>query len=384
MAYKPRKVVSAGGELKGKIMQLKSIQALRAIAAMMVLVSHLAQSELRFVPDAISAVWMVAGVSGVDLFFVISGVVMVLVTRGLPTANPRAIGSFLYARVTRIYPIYWLFTFAMIAAYLVLPGGLARSADDLNIVSSLLLLPSSEPPVLAVSWTLVHEMYFYLAFAVVLLIPARWLPAVLLGWMSGVVAGQMTGLNAANPATYIAFHPLTTEFVLGCVIGLLVMSGRRRFGAPLLALGVIWWIAASIWLAPYEAFEDIPMGWDRVVSWGVPAALIVYGALCLELDQGLNVPAPLTRIGDWSYALYLCHLPIVALLSRLWADYVPDLIWLDNLALLAIGAVLSLGVAAAAFHLFERPVLKLTRKLGGEVFQTKQAANARTPAARIW
>ncbi len=365
-------------------MQLKSIQALRAIAAIMVLVSHLAQSELRFVTDAVSPIWMVAGVSGVDLFFVISGVVMVLVTRGLPVANPQAIGGFLYARITRIYPVYWAFTLAMVAAYMILPGGLTRGVEDLNLLSSLLLLPSSEPPVLAVAWTLVHEMYFYLAFAVILLIPARWLPAVLLGWMAGVFAGQLSGLNAANPATYIVFHPLTAEFILGCFIGLMVMSGRRRFGGPFLALGVIWWIAASVWLAPYDAFEDIPMGWDRVLSWGVPAALVVYGALCLELDQGLKVPSPLVKVGDWSYALYLCHLPIVAMLSRIWAGYAPDVLWLDNLALMTLGAAISLGVAAAAFHLFERPVLSLSRKVGGQVFKTKQAADARTPAARIW
>jgi exopolysaccharide production protein ExoZ len=254
-------------------MQLRSIQALRAIAALAVLVSHIAQGENRFLPDPLSPSWMVLGVSGVDLFFVISGFVMVYVTRQTPRYGVMEIGRFLYARITRIYPVYWAFTLAVIAGYLTMPIGLTRSIDDFNLLASFLLLPDVQPPVLLVGWTLIHEMYFYLAFAIMLMAPARWLPALLALWMAGVVAAQGAGLNDLNAWTQIAFHPLTAEFVLGCAIGLLVLSGRRRFGAAALGLGVAWWVAAGVMLAPYESFTDIPMGWDRVAAWGAPAGL---------------------------------------------------------------------------------------------------------------
>ncbi len=375
-----RSVTSRGKILR---MQLQSLQALRAVAAMMVLASHLAQSEIRFVDDAISPVWLVAGVSGVDLFFVISGVVMVYVTRATPAADAGAVGAFLYARVTRIYPVYWVFTAAMLAAYALVPGP-SRSGADFDLVSTLFLLPSDQAPVLVVAWTLVHEMYFYLAFALLLIAPARWLPALLLGWMAGVGAAQISGVSEINAWTRIAFHPLTAEFVMGAFIGLLVASGRRRFSTAAVGLGVAWWVTASVLLAPYQAFDDVPMGWDRVLAWGVPAALIVYGVIGLELDHKLRTPGALVRIGDWSYALYLCHLPIVAMISRLWASRAPDLgVW-DNMMLLILGAAVSLAVAAAAFHLFERPALGATRALGRQLFKDDRSAGARAPADRIW
>lgn len=364
-------------------MPLQSLQILRAIAALMVLISHLAQSEMRFLADPITPAWLVAGVSGVDLFFVISGFVMVYVTRPLRTPDLDAIGGFLFARVTRIYPIYWVFSAAMIAGYAVIPG-LARGADDFDLLATFLLLPSDTQPVLVVAWTLIHEMYFYIAFAALLLAPARWLPGLLLAWLVGVAIAHGAGLSSLSPAMAILAHPLTAEFILGCAIGLLVVSGRRKFALPALALGVMWWIAATAVLALSGVLSQAPMGWDRVLAWGVPAGLIVYGALGLELDHGLKGPKSLERVGDWSYALYLCHLPLVAVLTRLWASRGPELGWFDNVLVMIIGAAASLIVAAMAFHLIERPTIGWARQAGKQLFKAGRSAGARTPADRIW
>jgi peptidoglycan/LPS O-acetylase OafA/YrhL len=364
-------------------MPLQSLQILRAIAALMVLVSHLGQSEMRFLADPIMPAWLVAGVSGVDLFFVISGFVMVYVTRPLPPANATAIGGFLFARVTRIYPIYWVFTAVMVAAYALIPG-LSRNVEDFDILANLLLLPSQSLPVLAVAWTLIHEMYFYLVFAVLLLAPARWLPGLLLIWLVAVAVAHSAGLSSSSPAIAILVHPLTAEFILGCAIGLLVVSGRRKFALPALALGVAWWVGATATLALTDALAQVPMGWVRVLAWGAPAGLIVYGALGLELDHGVKGPKILERIGDWSYALYLCHLPLVAFLARLWASHAPELGWFDNVLMMIIGALASLMVAAAAFYMIEKPTIRWARQAGKQVFKAGRSAGARTPADRIW
>ncbi len=364
-------------------MPLQSLQILRAIAALMVLISHLGQSEMRFLADPIMPAWLVAGVSGVDLFFVISGFVMVYVTRPLPPANATAIGGFLFARVTRIYPIYWVFTAAMIAGYAMLPG-LSRGAEDFDLLATLFLLPSDTQPVLVVAWTLIHEMYFYLGFALLLLAPARWLPGLLLAWLAGVAIAHSAGLSSLSPALAILVHPLTAEFILGCAIGLLVVSGRRKFALPALALGVTWWIVATAVLSFTDSLTQVPMGWDRVLAWGVPAGLIAYGALGLELDHGVKGPKSLERVGDWSYALYLCHLPLVAYLTRLSANQGPDLGWFDNTLVMILGAAGSLIVAAMAFHLIERPTIRWARQVGKQLFKADQSAGARTPADRIW
>ena len=90
-------------------------------------------------------------------------------------------------------------------------------------------------------------------------------------------------------------------------------------------------------------------------------------------------------MGDWSYALYLVHLPIVAALARVWADVVPGGGWVSSLAYLIMGAGLSLVAAAAVHHLFEKPVLALTRKAGDRILPAARPV-APTPreATKIW
>ena len=162
-------------------MKLQWIQALRAIAASLVLIAHLGQEEADAFAAGLAPAWTLAGVSGVDLFFVISGFVMVYVTRGTTHGAPAIAGRFLYSRAARIYPPYWLFTALAIAGYFIFDG-LSRSLGELDLVRDILLIPGEEPPVLLVGWTLIHEMYFYIVFTGLLLLPRRFLPALVTVW----------------------------------------------------------------------------------------------------------------------------------------------------------------------------------------------------------
>ncbi|MEQ8435133.1 MAG: acyltransferase [Oceanicaulis sp.] len=362
-------------------MKLEWIQALRAVAAVMVLIAHLTQHELRFVDDAISPLWTSAGVSGVDLFFVISGFVMVYVTRHASKGSSR-VGRFLYARITRIYPPYWLATLGVLAGYVVFGSALNREAGDLNLLTSALLWPDQDLPILMVGWTMIHEMYFYLVFAVLLLAPRRFLPVLLAAWLGVIVIAGLVVPQSGSPVFELITHPLTAEFVLGCAAGLLVVSGRRTLALPMIGAGCVWWIAATASIA-WTGHESVPEGWYRVLAYGVPATLIVYGAACL--DWTLKAPRALVAVGDWSYALYLVHLPIIAALARLWAGAFADGGAAASIAFLVTGAALSLAGAAVMHHLFERPVLALTRKAGDRIFPAARSL-ADTPgeATKIW
>ena len=72
---------------------------------------------------------------GVDLFFVISGFVMVYITWGAPRGQGSIIGRFVYARATRVYPAYWLYTVLALAAYMIIPGSLNRDLADLETLA---------------------------------------------------------------------------------------------------------------------------------------------------------------------------------------------------------------------------------------------------------
>lgn len=352
---------------------IKSIQGLRAIAALAVLLAHATQIEDRFLTDPLLPAQGFYGVSGVDLFFVISGFVMVHVTGGVDGAGHKRLGAFLYARATRIYPPYWLFTLFAIAAYALQPTEANRSLDDVNLIGSILLWPTAQLPVLSVGWTLIHEMYFYLVFTLVLAAPRRWLPALMLVWFALISLGTGLGASNAGPVIALITHPMTAEFILGALIGFFIQPLSQRTPAMLawsaLVLGLVGFIVGSahygLQLPADDALVVLPdLGWGRVIFWGLPSALILYGAVCLELSGRLTVPGWMMTLGDWSYALYLCHLLVVTSLGVLWARIAPDLGWFDNLVLIAAMFAASLLVAALAYYGVERPVLKLTKKLG--------------------
>ncbi|MEW6756106.1 MAG: acyltransferase family protein, partial [Candidatus Latescibacterota bacterium] len=101
---------------------LDNVQALRGVAVLLVLLFHLHGLEsgfvegVRLLPDLCRA-----GRGGVDLFFVISGLVMVVSTRGR-CGQPGEPRRFLLRRALRIYPVYWVYSLLTLSVYL-LPAG---------------------------------------------------------------------------------------------------------------------------------------------------------------------------------------------------------------------------------------------------------------------
>lgn len=361
------------------IMPLHSLQSLRAVAALLVLAAHASQIDSRFFSAPVSSGQWILGFAGVDLFFVISGFVMVYITHNKPRGDAHFIGRFAYARFTRIYPVYWFFTALALAAYIAIPGALNRDLADLQIWQSFTLWPiEGDLPVLHVGWTLTHEIYFYLAFTLFLALPERWLPALLALWGGLVIAGSvwLQGLPAIGT---LIVNPLTIEFILGAVAGMLICSGERRLARAALALAALWLIAAA-WLVWPENAEAFPAGWARVAAFGVPSMLIVYGAISLEMQGSLKPPGWLVILGDWSYALYLCHLLVLSGLVRVWVSALPDFGPMASLAFLIVALTLSIAVAGAAFRLLEFPVLKATRRLGDRLFEGPHRPR-RAPAA---
>ena len=116
--------------------KIASIQVLRAIASIMVLIRH-SQSQLSgyeikygLEPSFLNSIDpRQLGAAGVDIFFVISGLVMALVTY-TPRRGFAEILPFLRKRVVRIIPPYWLWTGILIALLLLLPSDLRQTKPD--------------------------------------------------------------------------------------------------------------------------------------------------------------------------------------------------------------------------------------------------------------
>ncbi|WP_157973609.1 acyltransferase [Tropicimonas sp. IMCC34043] len=290
--------------------KLESVQYLRAVAVLMVVAFHV---HFRF-PDAIPREAMPllsVGEAGVDIFFVISGFIMWVVAERRPVAP----AEFIMHRIIRIVPAYWIFTglWVLLAVTGVFWWSVMTPA---HILQSLLFIPHVNPttqtffPVLFVGWTLNYEMFFYLVFALCLMLRAEQRLAALCAILGAlVIAGGFLAEKGPLVATYT--DPLLLEFAMGVAAGYLWCRGRLPIGVPAaacLVLGVALMIVATLTL-------DDPM-LMRLPAWGVPGLLVLIGMLGLPAAEAHH--PWLRRIGDASYAIYLVHLFPQVLLELLF------------------------------------------------------------------
>lgn len=336
---------------------LTSIQSLRGIAAVVVSAAHLHSVELKFDPSPILGNWATVGFGGVDLFFVISGFVMVWVTRADQSVRNK-VPRFWLARALRIYPLWWLVLSAIVAVWLVRADLVYSSNTGTpDLLRSYLLLPATSLPLHAVGWTLIHEMWFYLVFGLILLAPARFLPAVLVAWGGAVVAGALASPKPLDPILGIIRHPLTLEFIAGAAIGLRAKKGSLPFARLVLQLGGFLLLlgCASIADNPQATFEA---QWPRIWLFGLPFAMILWGLVGLE-QAGARTPRWSQALGNWSYALYLIHVPVFALVGRV-AKPLSKPGPFDNIALLVVALAVAIFAAFVLHVMFEKPLQRLS------------------------
>ncbi len=303
---------SYSGKSRGTFLNL---QALRAIAALMVVGEHCIYLWLsRAVGQPNANFWM-NGAAGVDIFFVISGFVMTVSLPGLAKyAHP--IRTFLHRRISRIVPLYWLATTLKLLLIVLLPRlALHQGISWANVLGSYFFLPVANAdglvaPVIVVGWTLNYEMFFYLSFAIAMLFQKKTF-GFLFVFLGGLASASFFS-RPSWPAPTALASPMLLEFLFGVAIAQLAIHGRRPGRlVSWLALGI--GFVAIMTVFPHLPYESIGSRW-RFLIWGGPAAAIVIGAVGLEEFYGNSLPRWLISLGDASYAIYLIQtfvLPVV-------------------------------------------------------------------------
>lgn len=319
----------------------ESIQALRAGAALLVVLFHLG-----ILPN---------GHTGVDLFFVISGFIM-----GAISVNERP-ARFVYRRVSRIAPLYWLVTLAMCVLFFV--PGLMRNFDFTaeQLIKSLLFIPYFNEagelyPLVVPGWTLNFEMFFYLIFAAALFTPwpRRATMAALV-----VLTGLGVMLAPTRPFALIATSPLILEFAGGLLLSRRAGAIPARLGFALAAIGVVGLAAMVIGLVtPGE-------GLRRVVLAGLPSMLLLAGVLSLEAAGRWPKLSSAVFLGNISYSLYLTHGLVLPLVEK----YTPS----NPIVLVPLGIGASVALASITYRLFEEPSITLFRKIEARIFTRREA-----------
>ncbi len=157
--------------------RLDSVQMLRAIAALAVIWSHSTLELLRFTDVDLRTFSSLSSMGriGVDIFFVISGFVMVYVS-SRHFQKTGEVSRFVLRRIIRVVPVYWFYTSLMLGVALFAPDMLRNfKLSWFHVAASYLFIPWATPgdndfhPLLGIGWTLNYEMFFYILFAPFLL-----------------------------------------------------------------------------------------------------------------------------------------------------------------------------------------------------------------------
>jgi exopolysaccharide production protein ExoZ len=353
---------------------LHHVQALRFVAAAMVLLSHL-QHEVPSIAGLAREGWVpwrpVYFAGGVDIFFVISGFIMYTIASA-DFGRPGSAREFLVRRLLRIVPPYWLFTTAMVVAAVAFSSHVAHSQlSPVHVLASYFFIPVANAygklfPVLILGWTLNFEMLFYGVFTVGLLFPRRAGLAVI----GGVIALLgLAGLVFVPPGPFAFWcNPIVFEFLMGIAI-----AWARQRGVtwpPAAAIAAVMVGVVLMVLAMRSGLAD--HAWLARPLWmGVPAALLCAAAVFVREKA---TPGPVLRAlmfgGDASFAIYLSHpftLTAVAALWRFTGVVQPT-------AYIAAAAVASIGVAAVLHVVLERPLMKRLNARARDAFARRPSA----------
>lgn len=320
--------------------QLVSIQYLRAVTALSVVIVHLTVRYGGETPP---------GLFHIDLFFILSGFILWVTTAEQPSYP----SNFMTKRLVRVVPIYWLATAATALMIVIKPYFAYKAPLDLpRFIGSLLFFPTLVGghivPVVLQGWMMVFEIILYVCFAATLLVGRTYRPYVLITLLSAIIAFHAM---VTEPHLSAVTEPrIFLEFIVGIVLALFWRRYRLppRVAASLVVVGLIW-----------QVLDDyLKPAWPELVSAGAPSLLILAGAVFYEKAAKLPRLAFAEFVGSASYSLFLWHVLVSFVIHMTLLRF--------NLVMpVQYGIELSITVALCLvlYVILERPVFDYLRNV---------------------
>lgn len=334
------------------------VDALRGVAASMVVMLHLTYAHMPAVPDASQSPFVIGvryfGGTGVQIFFVISGFVIAHSLRNTVPSG-RSISAFILRRQLRLDPAYWV-TIAMALAFVAI--GRTALSDPQPLPSTRELVANvfyfhvltRQRPILEVAWTLCIEIQFYLVFILLLWgvhrangrnvdrVPTYAAPLVLLTGAASLI------LKIPQPGWFTVFW---SYFAVGVLISWTI---RRKisFFYPLALLTAMAINAALV--------QGLPM-W---IGTGTGFVILVVGAQGRLTEWAGG--AVLQYLGRISYSLYLVHQLFISVIHNFYRRLALSNGYIEILSL-AVTVCVSIAVAHILHTIVEKPTMKLSHRV---------------------
>lgn len=355
--------MAANGPVGGR-MYYPLLDFVRIFAFGLICYNHLTAVEVKFFADSFLNPRVINGLSGVDFFFVLSGFMMGRLFLSAPDAHRKSAQIYLVERFSRIYPLYWLVTTALLIAYLLRPDLVysSRSAVEPDLLKTYLLWPDRALPLHVIAWTLTHLMYFYIVTAVMFLIPRRLYAVFLAVWAVATIVAHQFWANSDIPELALIGNVFTVQYIVGLSLGLVPALSWDK-SKYLAALGLTWLVGSMVF--GYVADENLRTfsGYERFFFACPPAAILIYAIASYKRPMKRSKAFfSLPNVAKAGYAFYLSHVLSFTVLAMVFSRFDLPGIW-DNVVFLLMTVVLSFIASMLVERFIEAPLGRVMRRV---------------------
>ncbi len=330
--------------------QLDAIQVFRGLAAVMVVFHHVIPSLGFFQNKNYQVLNYIGDVGkyGVDFFFVLSG--FIITYSNLRKENNDVL-IYLKNRIIRIYIPYIPISLAMLFLYNMLPQ-LSQVNRDISILTSLTLFPSGSPA-LAVAWTLTYEMLFYFLFIICLINKKAWDIFAFI-WVLSIILFNFSGIETNRAVINLLFSNYNVEFIIGYILGLLVLKKIRvnKYISFFLILitGLLFIEFKFIHKLSFNFLSNLLF---TFFTFNLIYYYLTYHNLKLKRNNVFMI------MGNATYSIYLIHGPLHSIIERYLPQVNNSIIYLIYIMVITVICI----IAGYIYYLiFEKKIMNIVKE----------------------